>query len=449
MGWWSRIASYAARKAAAAGDPVGSELFSAMQLWGNSGAGVPVNAVTAMQHTAVMTCVAILAEDVAKLPINVMSLLSNGGKTRLKDHWLQKLLDKPNAWQSRFEFVEMLMAGLVLRSIAPAVIIRNSRGLPTQLVPIHPDRVTLYEAPGGEYFWLVTRQGLHEMAVLRDLPIMIHSDDMLIVRWMSTWHSLLGTSRIGMMREAIGLGIAQEQQAGRMARSGARPGGVLTTDRRLSEEAHDRLRKHWSDLYGGWRNAGQTAVLEEGVQWKPLGMTMVDAEFMASRNFQLEEVARGFRIPHFKLGLNIERGDLVQLNQMYLNDVVSTWCERVKPKLEELGDLDGRETFVEFDYEHFMKADLQTRLTAKRTGVVGMIYTPNEARRGEGLPDIPGGDTLYQPVNVAPIGFVPQGKPGAGPGSDVTGEPAPGGMGDPARIPDLPSDGTPPASPTI
>src|SRR5487761_999676 len=112
MGWWSRIASDAARKAAAAGDPVGSELFSAMQLWGNSGAGVPVNAVTAMQHTAVMTCVAILAEDVAKLPINVMSLLSNGGKTRLKDHWLQKLLDKPNAWQSRFEFVEMLMAGV-------------------------------------------------------------------------------------------------------------------------------------------------------------------------------------------------------------------------------------------------------------------------------------------------------------------------------------------------
>jgi len=143
-------------------------------------------------------------------------------------------------------------------------------------------------------------------------------------------------------------------------------------------------------------------------------------------------VARGFRIPHFKVGLTIERGDMVQLQQMYLNDVISTWCERFIPKLEELGDIDAEddELFVEFDYSHFLKADIQTRLTAMRLGVVGMIYTPNEARRGEGLPDVEGGDTLYQPVNVAPIGFTPQAASGNGPGSDTTGAPGAGGHGD-------------------
>jgi HK97 family phage portal protein len=248
------------------------------------------------------------------------------------------------------------------------------------------------------------------------------------------------------MREAIGLGMAQEQQAARLAKSGARPGGVLETDRQLSPPVHARLTKNWQDTYGGWRNAGQTVILEEGLKWKALGMTSVDAEFMKQREFQLEEIARGFRIPHFKLGLNIERGDLVQLNQMYLNDVVSTWCERLVPKLNELGDLDGHETFVEFDYSHFMKADLQSRLTALRTGVVGMVYTPNEARRGEDLPDQQGGDVLYQPTNTAPIGYTPP-KPGTGPGSDVSGAPAPGGDGDGSRIPDLPGD-TAPAAPT-
>lgn len=423
---------------------VGSELFSAWEEAGLSASGIPVNDVTALRYAAVMTCVAILAEDVAKLPILMQRRLANGGKERNRDHWLAQLLRRPNGWQTRFEFVEMMMAGCLLRGMAFAVILRNSRGVPTQLVPIHPDRVTLFEAPDGDWFWLVARQGLHEMAVLRDLPVMIHSDDMFVLRWLQTWHSLLGTPRVQLIRETIGLGIAQEQYAARLAGSGARPGGVLTVDHKLSDDARERLKDAWQQNYGGLRNSGRTAVLEEGLKWQPLAMTPEQAQAIASRTFNLEEVGRAFMVPRHRLGLPIERGDLVQLQQLYLNTTLSSWCERWVPKLEELGDLDGDQDFVEFDYSHFLKADLQTRLTAMRTGVVGMIYTPNEGRRGEGLPDVEGGDTLYQPTNVAPIGFTPQPKGApAGPGSDVTGAPADGGRGDATRPDDLPGDDAP------
>ena len=445
---WSRIADFARRRGlpSSPSAPVGAEIAEAWAEAAGTGSGVPVNAITALRYVAVMTCVSILAEDVAKLPVYLMRRLPNGGKERVKPslHYLARLLQKPNDWQSRFEFIEMLMASLALRSNAFAAIIRDDRtGVPLQLIPLHPDRVTLFEAPGGEWFWGVARQGLHEMAVLEDLPFLIHKDDMLHIRWLSTWHSLLGTSRVGLMREAIGVGMAQEQMAARFAGNGARPSGILTTDKTLTEEAATKLRDRWNAAHGGWRNAGKTAVLEEGLKWQPLGMTMVDAEFIKSRQFQLEDVARGFRIPHFKVGLEIERGDMVQLQQMYLNDVISTWCERFVPKLEELGDLDPVEQddlFVEFDYAHFLKADIQTRLTAMRLGVVGMIYTPNEARRGEGLPDVEGGDKIMQPVNVAPPGFIPQQGSGAGPGSDTTGAPAEGGRGDPAAPAELPPD---------
>lgn len=458
MSFWSRIADFARRKAETGA--VGSELVGAWDNWGMSGAGIAVNSVTALRYVAVMSCVSVLAEDVAKLPIHVMRRLPNGGKVQVRPgepglkrniDALAQLLRRPNPWQTRFEFMEMMMAALALRSDNYAPVVRDRDGYPRMLVPVHPDRVSLFEAPGGEYFWAVARQGLHEVAVLEDLPFLIHSDDMLHVRWLQTWHSLLGTSRVMLMKEAIGVGAAQEQMAARLAGNGARPSGILTTDKTLSEPAATRLRDRFKTAHGGWRNAGQVAVLEEGLKWQPLGMTMVDAEFMASREFQLEDVARGFRIPHFKVGLTIERGDLVQLQQMYLNDVISTWCERWVPKFEELGELDGDEYFVEFDYSHFLKADIQTRLTAMRLGVVGMIYTPNEARRGEGLPDVEGGDTLYQPVNVAPIGFTPQSAAG-GPGSDLSGAPAEGGRGDPATPPDteVPNDnpGDPP-SPTV
>ena len=119
---------------------------------------------------------------------------------------------------------------------------------------------------------------------------------------------------------------------------------------------------------------------------------------------------------------------------MYLNNTLSTDAERWEAKFNDFFGLDGEEVFVAFDLDHFNRADLQTRMTSYRTGIVGMVLTPNEGRSKEGLKRIKGGDTLYQPTNVAPIGFMPKGSE-TGPGSDVTGAPAPGGDGDPAAVP--------------
>lgn len=441
------MASWAARDGNNNSDAVGSELGSAFNNWGLSTAGVPVNSLTALNSIPVLACVTVLSEDVAKLPLWMYRRLpKNKGKEVIHDDWLARLLKKPNAWQTRFEFMEMMQACLVLRSNAYAVIVRNDRGIPQQLVPIHPDRVTLFEAPGGEWFYAVSRQGLHEMAVLHDLPVLIANEDMLHARWLSQWNSLLGVSRVGLMREAIGLGMSQEAHSAGLMGKGARPSGVLHTDGKLSDTAISHLKQSFKDNFSGPRNAGAILIAEEGLNWDPLTMTMVDAEFMAGRLFQLEEVARGFRIPRHKVGLPVEGAatSMIAYEQMYLNDVISTWCERWVAKFQELGDLDGDEFFVEFDYSHFLKADIQTRIAAMKAGVTGMIFTPNEARSAEDLPAVEGGDTLYQPTNMAPIGFTPAaGGAGSGPGSDITGTPAPGGDGDPSATP--PDDDTAPS----
>lgn len=435
MGLWSRIADFA--RAKAGNDPVGSELVDAIQEWGMTGAGMPVNSFTAMQHVAVMACVTILSEDVAKLPIRVYRRLENGGKKVATGHFLHKLLRHPNAWQNRFEFVEMMQAALVLRGNAYAVILRNERGQPTSLVPVHPDRVTLYEAPDGQYFFLVSRQGLHEMAVLSSLPIMIHSDDMFHVRWLSSWNSLIGLSRISLMRETVGLSMAQIQMAARLAGNGARPGGALQTDHKLTKEVIERIKADFQNTNGGWRNAGKTAVLEEGLKWQPIGMTMVDAEFIASLAWTKEDIAGGFRVPKHKLGIG-DAGPgtaLVQQDQEYQNNVLASYIERWIPKLEDLGGIDGEDYFIECDYDHVLKADIQTRYNAYRVAIVGGFKTVNEVRRKEGDPDDEKGNILLQPQNMVPLGTPPQSAGGAGPGSDTTGAPAAGGDGDGVRLP--------------
>lgn len=431
MGFWSRIADFARGKDSGS---VGSEMLRLTEDFGLTNAGIPVNSFTAMQHVAVMSCVSILSEDVAKLPLDVYRRLPNGGKEPAKEHWFYGLLHAPNNWQTRFEWVEMMQAALVLRGNAYSVIVRNARGVPQYLVPVHPDRVTLYEAPGGEYFYLVTRQGLHEMAVLAKEPILVPSEDMLHVRWLSMWNSLLGISRIQMMRESVGLSMSQEQMAARFAGTGARPGGVLQTDRKLSNEVIGRLKADWQQAQGGVRSSGKTAILEEGLKWQALGMTMQDAEFIESRQFSLQDIARGFRVPLYKLGVPNEgpAANQVQAEQDYLNSVISSYCDRWTAKLDATFGLDGVEMFTEFNYDRLIKADIQTRLTSLKTGVMGMLYTPNEGRASLGLPAVDAGDTLYQPTNVAPIGFTPTAG-GSGPGSDLTGTPGAGGDGDPTK----------------
>ena len=441
MGLLSRIAGMFRAK----GDPADdAQFFGVPAGWGASIAGVPVTSSSALQHVACLACTSILSEDVAKLPILISRRLDNGGKAPARDHWFYQLIRKPNAWQTRFEFMEMMQAALVLRGNAYAVILRDGRGTPTALVPIHPDRVGIWESPDGSWFYWVTPVGLHEIAALRSLPSMIPSDDVLHVRWLSTWNSLVGSSRISLMREALGLGISMEHHAAGLMGRGARPGGILETDVLLGKEVRENLAQSWQDTYGGPGRGGKTAVLEQGLRWKPLTMTMVDAEFMDGRRFQLADIARGFRVPLYKLAIEVSNTEssMVQQDQEYLNGVISTYCDRYVEKFHLSFDIDPDEFVIEFDYSRFLKADIQTRLTALRTGVIGMIYTPNEARAGEGLPPVEGGDTLYQPTNMAPIGFTPAGK-ASGPGSDLTGAPAEGGDGDPAQVPGNPSGDQP------
>lgn len=402
--------------------------------------GINVGQITALQASACAACVSILSEDVAKLPVHVYRGRSDGGQEIVKDHPVERLLQKPNIDQDRFEFVETMQMALLLRGNAYAVILRDGRGRPTGMVPVNPDNVALWESPGGMLFYRVTRIGYRERWMLRDFPDLIPAEDVFHLRWMSQ-DRVAGLSRISLARESLGLSLAQEQHAARLAGNGARPGGVLQTDKKLTKEVLDRLKSQWQESYGGWARTGKTAVLEEGLKWQALTMNSVDMEFLASRRFQVEEIARLFHVPPHKLGIAATGGtgpSMAAINQDYMNNVVSSYVERWETKIDDVFSLRDEGLFLEFDVNRFLRADIQTRLNALRTGVVGMIYTPNEARRSEGLADVEHGNTLYQPTNVAPIGFTPTAGGGggdSGPGSDVTGEPAPGGDGDPAAVP--------------
>jgi HK97 family phage portal protein len=230
-------------------------------------------------------------------------------------------------------------------------------------------------------------------------------------------------SRIALAREAIGLALAQEGHAARLAGNGARPSGVLKIKNKLTEEAAKRLKASWEAAHAGIENAGRTAVLEDGVDWQALSLTSVDMEFLASRQFQVEEIARMFRMPLNKIGVQV-RGSYSSINsqdQDYVNNVLMSYLERWESKFERTFDLDQQNLFIEFDLSRLLRADITSRYEAYRVGKLSGFLSTNEIRAAEGLDPVDGGDTLMQPLNMAPVG------------SDMSGSPADGGKADPAQ----------------
>jgi HK97 family phage portal protein len=375
--------------------------------WGSpTAAGVIVTQASAMQVSAVFSCVSILSYDLAKLGATIFRGERLGKRQKATNHPLYPLLKQPAPWLTWFEFCGMLQCSVLLRGNGYAVILRDPvTWQPTMLVPINPDRVALWEAPNGELFYMVTRSGLHEMAMLRNEPLLIAAENIFHLKAL-TMNGLLGLSPISMARESIGLSIAQEQLASRWAGNSAKPSGVLETDQKLTPEGAARMKKDWQDLNGGLYNAGKTAVLEQGLKWTKLSMSSQDMEFIAAREFQLAEIARIYRVPMHMLGVlaRTTGNSITQQGQEYLNYSLSTWIEMWEQRMQFTFDIDEDEEFIEFNVDRLLRADIETRFAANRVSLGGTGWTTvNEVRANEGLKKVKGGNTVFRPVNTAPL----------------------------------------------
>jgi len=420
----------------------GGESFWNGYYWSSpSATGIQINQQTALQATAVMACVRILSEDVSKMTPRLFrkydkGIHKNGARVQVtsKENPLAAVLVRPNDWQTWPEFCRQMEIGYALRGNAYAVILRNRRDEPVMLVPINPDRVSLWQDPNGELFWWVTRSGLHEMHVLRNQPLLVPYRDVFHLKDLSA-DGLVGTSPIALAREAIGLSLAQEQQYARLMGNGARPSGVLATDQRLTDASAARIRADWENMNAGLANAGRTAILEAGLKWTPLTISSVDLQFLQMRKFQVEEIARIFRVPPHMLGVT-ERGGLaniVQQAQDYQNNTLTSHTDVWEKRFAFTFDLEDGVELVDFDKKALLKADLTARYNAHRVGVLTGWDTRNEVRIEEGKDPLPNLDEPIYPSNE--IGA-------SGIGSDLGGEnPGAGKPSDNLAVNDQPITG--------
>lgn len=408
------------------------------ELWGmESATGLPINQGSAVSVSTVYACVTIRSRDVARCAPRLLKIGGPRSQDALKDDAIAKLFQRPNWIQTWFEFASQMHAAFLLRGNAYAAILRDGRGNPTALIPINPDLVHMLESIDGSVFYNVTRFGLFQTAALREFPVAIPAEDMFHLRGM-TLNMLLGLSTIGIARDSIGVAMGLEQQAARFMANGARPSGVLQSAKKLSDVASERLRKQWEDLRSGIQNVGKTAILEDGLEWKPMQLNSVDLQFMDQRKFSIEDIARFFGMPLYKVGGELPRGIRIdQLDQAYVNSTIMPDLDMWEQKFSQAFDLEDQGLMADFDERRLLRAEEATRINNQRLQVMSGLKTQNECRAIEGDPPMPGGDVLLRPVNLAASG-----SDMSGTAPDGAGRPAEGTLPDPGAPNETPADQT-------
>ena len=359
-------------------------------MFGGTSSGKTVTERTAMQCTAVYACVRILAEAIAGLPLHVYQYRSNGEKERVPLHPLYPILhDAPNSEMTSFVFRETLMSHLLLWGNAYAQIIRNGRGEVASLYPLLPSNMDVSRAESGELVY--TYRSDKGMVKLR-------RDNVLHIPGLG-FDGLIGYSPVAMAKNAVGMAIATEEYGAAFFANGANPGGVLEHPATIKDI--QRVKDAWNSQYQGGGNAHKLAILEEGMKFQAIGIPPEQAQFLETRKFQINEIARIFRVPPHMVG-DLEKSSFSNIEQQSLEFVKYTldpWVVRWEQSLGQSLILPSEKSriFVRFNVDGLLRGDYQSRMSGYATGRQNGWLSANDIRELEDMNRIPeeeGGD-LY------------------------------------------------------
>lgn len=395
-----------------------SPLSPSSDFWyGNPGfmsdAGVRVSPDTAMRLAAVFACVRVLSETIASLPLIVYRRLPDGGKERAINHPLYRVLhDSPNAWQTSFDFIEMMQGHLELRGNCFALIQPGPLGAINTLIPLHPDRVQVYRLADGTLQYQV--QSWWDGTLRR-----YTQEEIFHVRGLSS-NGIVGMSPIALASEVVGAGLAQQEYVNRFYHNDSKPSGILQHQNKLSKEGYDRVKASWQEAQTG-ANRHKIAILEEGMTYEMIGVSNKDSQFLEARSFTRSEIAGVYRVPLHKIG-DLTKATFSNIEQQALEFVIDSlrprlvrWERRISMDLIEPLEIgEPGEYFAEFLVDALLRGDTAARCAYYTNGLMNGWLCPNEVRDKENLNPIEGGEIYLRQLNMTPLDAAPTPEDAAG-----------------------------------
>ena len=386
-------------------------------------AGVRITPETALQCSTVLACVRLIAENVATVPLHLYRRLVEGGKERAKDLPLYKTINmQPNGWQTSFEMREMLTAHCLLYGNAYAEIRSGKAGAVSELWPLHPSRMKAEQLEDGTLTYCYREPNGTESYY--------RQDQMFHLRWLSN-DGVMGMLPISLSRDAIALAQALETHGGAYFGNACRLSGLMESDNPITTETAERLREQFERMHRGADRAHRTAVLPQGVHWKDVQSTNEASQFLETRQYQVIEICRAYRVdPSYvqdktKVGYASQEQAAIDLVQQTLLPWFRRWESAITRDLIVQDDV----YFAEFDTRGLLRGDLAAQANWLQTMLNTGIYSVNECREVLNMNPIgPEGDQRYLQANLTTMEGIAATAASAGEPEQPPAEPVPPGV---------------------
>jgi HK97 family phage portal protein len=351
-----------------------------------------------LQISTAWACVRLLVENISTLPLTIYERLGNGERTTADEHRLNYVLNrKPNSRQTPTEYRQTQLLNLILHGNSYSRIERNVSG---QIIALWP-----YSSEQMETKVLEDGSIVHCHHVSGNVEV-IAAENMLHIKLLG--NGIVGLSPLGYARVTLGIAAATDQYAGSFYANGAKPGGILTIDKVLSETQREAIRKNFSGLTEGAENSFKLFVLEGGMKFEQTSFNAEDAQMLKTRSFNVEDICRFFGVPSFLVnntatttwGSGIEQmmlGFFTLTIRTYLKLIEDSYnCALLKPA-------EWSKFYVEHNFEALLRADSKGRAEYYSSMTNNGLMTRAEARKKENLPFIEGSDELTVQVNLVPL----------------------------------------------
>lgn len=361
-------------------------------------AGMPAPSIgESMALPSVFSCIRVLGETVAGLPLITYRETRNGGRERAANHPLYRVLRRqPNPEMTAFEFEELMTSHCAGWGNAYAQIILDGAGRVRELWPLRPDRMSV-ERKGGELRYYYLQQNGQEVPLA---AWQVHHRRAMVM------DGLTGMSPLRVAMLAVSLGMATEEFGARFFAQGARPGFLLSHPGELTDKAYERLKRVWNSET--LENAHKVRIIEEGMKVEQIGIPPEEAQFLETRRFQAQEVARLFRMPPHKIGL-LENATFSNIEHQaieFVTDTIRPWLIRNEQAMyrDLLSENEQEAIYFEYLVDGLLRGDTATRYQSYAVARQWGWLSANDIRRMENMPPIDGGDVYLQPLNMSPAG---------------------------------------------
>ena len=348
-------------------------------------AGVSVNDRSAMGLSAVYRCVSLISGSIASLPLRTVSTDANG-ITQRTNSWLDDPAGPDGV--TGFEWVEFLMVSLLLHGNAYFQKITGGAGQLLWLSPIPPQCVGVEVKDGRKFYRIQLENGQSRQFTDREI---LHVPGISL-------DGYTGVSPITIAKNSLGAAIAGERSAARLFSNGLLSSAIVTPEDKLDEHEAAEIKASLSRSIAGESHAGEVVVINRQFKITPWSINPVDAQFLESRAFAIDEVSRWFGIPPHLLGQTEKQtsfgAGLSEQNRGYAKYTLEPWTRRVEARLTRLLSPNLK---AEFDFRSLVSPDPETEIRLLIDQVAGGLLSHDEARQilnRAPLPDQP------EPVEV-------------------------------------------------